>query len=69
MNVEYIARITCACGTVTEVEAYPATEQRGSGYMSYGVGIIECREPDGWLGGYDEAHPYMCPACVKVKYA
>jgi len=68
VNVQYIARITCACGVVAEVEAHPVTEQRGSGYMTYGVGVIECREPDAWLGGYDEAHPCECPACVSRRY-
>lgn len=24
MNVEYIARVTCSCGTVVEVEAFAA---------------------------------------------
>lgn len=69
MNVEYIARITCACGVQCEVPAEMDSETRGSACMSYDVGVFECREPDGWLGGYDEANPYICPACVKVKYA
>jgi hypothetical protein len=69
MNVEYIARITCACGTKCEVPAEMGSETRGHGYGSYDVGVFECREPDGWLGGYNEENPYMCPDCVKVKYA
>ena len=29
MNVEYIARITCSCGTIIEVETYAATDSYG----------------------------------------
>jgi hypothetical protein len=72
MNVEFIARVTCACGTQVDV---PAAIEMELGCSPFGGG--PCRAlmtPDlpfgwGWLGGYDDEHPYMCPACVKRRYA
>lgn len=70
MNVEFIARITCECGATADV---PAEIEIQSGCGPFGGGPctaeLSCTAPDGWLGGYDEAHPYECPACVARRYA
>ena len=67
MNVEYIARVTCSCGTTQEVEAFAA-------YNTYGYDRCEAYLdhhclPEGWLGGYDEKHKYKCPKCLTVWQA
>ena len=64
MNIEYIARITCSCGTTIEVEAFAAYETFG--YDGVKVYLDHEYLPDGWIGGYDEKHDHKCPNCVEV---
>lgn len=62
MNVEYLARVTCSCGTVLEVEAFAAYNTFGyDGCEAY---IDHAFLPEGWLGGFDEKHKYKCPKCL-----
>jgi hypothetical protein len=67
-NVAYFARITCSCGTSVEVDAW-AVCNLGADWNSRCEPEVEHDAPKGWLGGFDEANPYLCPACVAVKYA
>jgi hypothetical protein len=57
MTVRYIAIITCSCSTTVEADAY-----------AYDRAVMEHDAPNGWLGGYDDSHPYRCPECV-AKWA
>jgi hypothetical protein len=59
-GVEYLAKLTCACGYSVTVEAYPVTR--------YDDAEIEHDMPDGWLGCYD-GKPPECPACVEKRFA
>lgn len=65
-GVEYLARLTCACGAVAEVEMYArcvgASWSGCSGDVEY-----EHDFSDGWLGGFGDKRP-ECPACVEKNY-
>lgn len=62
-GVEYLARLTCACGAAVEVAMY--AQCVGS---IWGVGVeYDYDHPPGWLGGFDDKRP-ECPACVEKKY-
>lgn len=71
MNVEFIARITCECGTVACVPAELVMDY-GCGPYARGNGntVMGCDPPAGWdWTGGRSSRVYQCPACVARRYA
>lgn len=63
-SVEYLARLTCACGRTAETSIYidsgPCSSDRCKPELDF-------FHVDGWLGGFDDAHPLECPTCVELR--
>lgn len=60
-NVQYIARLTCACGATVETECLADTKYIGCGEY---VAELTHDNPDDWFGGYD-GKPVQCGPCLR----